>query len=221
LAACCSSSVYGTKSPSALTPYRPLITAAKNLHFLVLDELHTYRGRQGADVARLARRTREVFTATHLQCVGTSATLAGAGTYEAQRAEVAKRPTVHGPEFIFLAHSVEDLHDEQRRFTLATEDLALLNPNTRTCPVFRCKHDAELTKAIYRRVPVLIKEGPSEENPWGIRFSRMFDMSNDSSLFRTREQLEATGWSLDGNVFRGGHDVYLPLYEGRAPRTSI
>jgi hypothetical protein len=105
----------------------------------------------------------------------------------------AERPAVLGAEFVFFAHSVTDLHDEQRRFTLAAEDLALLNPNTRTCPVFGCKHDAELTRAIYRRVPVLIKEGSPEENPWGIRFSRMFDMSNDSSLFRTREQLEAKG----------------------------
>src|SRR6266446_891538 len=126
-----------------------------------------------------------------------------------------QRPAVHGAEFVFFAHSVEDLHDGQRRFTLAVEDLALLNPNTHTCPVFRCKHDAELTKAIYRRVPVLIKEGPQEENPCGTTFLRMFDMSNDSSLFRTREQLEAKGWTLDGNVFRQGHNVYLPLYEAK------
>jgi hypothetical protein len=68
----------------------------------------------------------------------------------------AQRPAVHGAEFVFFAHSVDDLHDEQRRFTLAAEDLALLNPNTRTCPVFRSKRAAALTKAIYRRVPVLI-----------------------------------------------------------------
>jgi hypothetical protein len=126
-----------------------------------------------------------------------------------------QRPAVHGAEFVFFAHSVEDLHDKQRRFTLAAEDLALLNPNTRTCPVFRCQHDAELTKAIYRRVPVFIKEGPPEENPWGIRFSTMFHMSNDSSLFRTREQLEAKGWILDGNIFQQNGECHLPLYEPR------
>lgn len=68
---------------------KPLIQAGKGLHFLVLDELHTYRGRQGADVAMLVRRTREAFTAEQLQCVGTSATLAGSGSYDEQRAEVA------------------------------------------------------------------------------------------------------------------------------------
>ena len=50
------------------------------VRFLVLDELHTYRGRQGADVAMLVRRVRDAFNAPNLQCVGTSATLAGAGT---------------------------------------------------------------------------------------------------------------------------------------------
>ncbi len=41
-------------------PYeRNLITGAKNLAFLVLDELHTYRGRQGSDVAMLVRRVRK------------------------------------------------------------------------------------------------------------------------------------------------------------------
>ena len=145
---------------------------------------------------------------------------------------------VAASEFVFFAHSVDELADPQKRFTLTPDEIALLNPNTRTCPIFRSKHDAELTKAIYRRVPVLIKEardGQPEENPWGISFSRMFDMSNDSHLFRTREQLEAEGWELRGNVFYrsavangelglanggGGSDVdgeerYLPLYEAK------
>jgi ATP-dependent helicase YprA (DUF1998 family)/very-short-patch-repair endonuclease len=66
-----------------------LIRSAKDLKFLVLDELHTYRGRQGADVAMLIRRLRQAVAAPGLQCVGTSATLAGPGTRAEQRAEVA------------------------------------------------------------------------------------------------------------------------------------
>ena len=69
---------------------RQLVEAAKGLRFLVLDELHTYRGRQGADVALLVRRVREATKATGLQCVGTSATLAGAGTVAEQQAEIAR-----------------------------------------------------------------------------------------------------------------------------------
>jgi len=68
---------------------KTLVNAAQGLRFLVLDELHTYRGRQGADVSMLVRRVREALHANHLQCIGTSATLAGAGSLEQQRVEVA------------------------------------------------------------------------------------------------------------------------------------
>ena len=72
---------------------KAVIRNAKGLRFLVLDELHTYRGRQGADVALLVRRVREAL-ADRLQCIGTSATMATEGT-EADRnalvAEVATR----------------------------------------------------------------------------------------------------------------------------------
>lgn len=70
-----------------------LIRSAKGLRFLVLDELHTYRGRQGADVAMLIRRLRQAVAAPNLQCVGTSATLAGPGTPAEQREEVAALAT--------------------------------------------------------------------------------------------------------------------------------
>lgn len=68
---------------------RRVLEAARGLEFLVLDELHTYRGRQGADVAMLVRRVRERVGAPTLRCVGTSATLAGAGTREERAAETA------------------------------------------------------------------------------------------------------------------------------------
>jgi len=66
-----------------------LIRAAQGLRFLVLDELHTYRGRQGSDVALLVRRVRDRMTAGELQCVGTSATIAGKGSLREQQEEVA------------------------------------------------------------------------------------------------------------------------------------
>lgn len=72
---------------------RRLTQAARGLRFLVLDELHTYRGRQGADVAMLVRRAREGLDARELQCIGTSATLAGPGTYDQQRTKVAEVAT--------------------------------------------------------------------------------------------------------------------------------
>ncbi|WP_296870655.1 DEAD/DEAH box helicase [Tibeticola sp.] len=61
---------------------------AKGLRFLVLDELHTYRGRQGADVALLVRRVREALS-DNLICIGTSATMASEGTQMERNAVVA------------------------------------------------------------------------------------------------------------------------------------
>ena len=68
---------------------RELVRAAQGLRFLVFDELHTYRGRQGADVAMLIRRCRHAF-GNDIICVGTSATMASGGGSEDQRAEVAR-----------------------------------------------------------------------------------------------------------------------------------
>jgi hypothetical protein len=76
------------------TDERDLVRAANDLRFLVLDELHTYRGRQGADVALLVRRTRDLCEARALQHVGTSATMGSEGTTEDQRKEVARVASV-------------------------------------------------------------------------------------------------------------------------------
>ena len=68
---------------------RALVRAAQGLKFLVFDELHTYRGRQGADIAMLIRRCRHAL-GNHAVCIGTSATMASGGSSEEQRREVAK-----------------------------------------------------------------------------------------------------------------------------------
>jgi hypothetical protein len=121
------------------------------------------------------------------------------------------------PEFIFFARHVSDLEDPRRRFTLTPAEIARINPNTKTAPVFRSRADADLTAAIYNRVPVLIEEtsGP-DGNPWGVSFLRMFDMATDSALFRTSAQLAEDGWHLDVAdwVLEGG-ERYVPLYEAK------
>ncbi|MFD3166741.1 Eco57I restriction-modification methylase domain-containing protein [Herpetosiphon sp. NSE202] len=91
----------------------------------------------------------------------------------------------------------EHLNDKRRLFTLSTRDFELINPNTRTCPTFRTKADAELTKKIYQRIPIL-KEESLNESHWNIHFATMFHMSNDSGLFQNF-----------------GSNSYLPLYEAK------
>ena len=70
-----------------------LVRAAQGLRFLALDELHTYRGRQGADVGMLVRRLRDQCAADGLQVIGTSATMASEGTPEQRRTIVAQVAT--------------------------------------------------------------------------------------------------------------------------------
>jgi ATP-dependent helicase YprA (DUF1998 family) len=54
---------------------RKVIEHCEDLKFIVLDELHTYRGRQGADVALLMRRLRITTHSDNMVCIGTSATM--------------------------------------------------------------------------------------------------------------------------------------------------
>lgn len=70
-----------------------------NLHFLVFDELHTYRGRQGADVAMLIRRI-GAQCKQHVTCIGTSATMVSVGSQASQRDQVASvATTIFGRQF--------------------------------------------------------------------------------------------------------------------------
>ncbi|OGP20086.1 MAG: hypothetical protein A2X91_09880 [Deltaproteobacteria bacterium GWB2_65_81] len=120
-------------------------------------------------------------------------------------------------DFLFFARKVENLEDERRHFTLSPAEVAALNPNTKTCPIFRSKMDAELARKIYARVPVLFDEARGADgNPWGINFQRMFDMANDSGLFRTHAQMAADGATLDGTTFcLPDGKLFLPLYEAK------
>ena len=82
------------------------------------------------------------------------------------------------PSAVFRWYPLTDLRDR-------------VNPNTGTVPIFRTRRDAELTTAIYGRLPVLVDRSSGEEvQAWPVKYTRMFDMTNDSGLFRTRAELE-------------------------------
>ena len=125
-------------------------------------------------------------------------------------------------EFCFRIDTASDIEDPRRRFEFTPEEIVRINPNTKTAPVFRSRADAELTAKIYQNAPVLIDESLGENgNPWGVSFARLFDMSNDSGLFRSAAQLDADGFVRDGTdwvIERGsasGSVRYLPLYEAK------
>ncbi|WP_243406961.1 Eco57I restriction-modification methylase domain-containing protein [Cuspidothrix issatschenkoi] len=103
-----------------------------------------------------------------------------------------KKTKVKQTDFVFFCRYFPDTNNLQRHFNLSPQDIALINPNTLTCPVFRTSKDAELTKKIYQNVPVLENE-KTGINPWGISFMRMFDMANDSGLFHTQDPQQDPG----------------------------
>ena len=119
-------------------------------------------------------------------------------------------------DFVFFAHTMADLKEKTRHIALSAADLRLMNPNTHTCPVFRSRRDAELTKSIYRRVPILIDESRREGgNPWGIRFVTMFHQTNDAELFHAPDRLQEMGFKLQGNRWTKGKRTFLPLFEAK------
>ncbi len=80
----------------------------------------------------------------------------------------------------------------------------------------RYRGERQLFREVLRRLGTSLGVTKSTQpNPWGVEFLRMFDMANDSGLFRTRKELEAAGYRLVGNVFVRGEERYLPLYEAK------
>ena len=120
-------------------------------------------------------------------------------------------------ECAFFLHDSKTIEDPDRCFTLAPADFDRVNPNTGTAPVFRTRRDAEITRRIYERHPVLVdRSGGGERRAWPVRYVRQFDMTKDSQLFRTAEQLNNDGfYRVEGNRWKKGEELYLPLYEGK------
>ncbi|MBW7057828.1 N-6 DNA methylase [Paracoccus bogoriensis] len=119
--------------------------------------------------------------------------------------------------FAFFLTDPARLAEPERSFTLSSEAIAAINPNTRTAPVFRSRADAALTARIYARVPVLIDEGKGAEgNPWGVEFRQgLFNMTSDSHLFRTAAQLADGGFARAGADWLKGGEHFVPLYEAK------
>jgi hypothetical protein len=129
-----------------------VIENASDLDFIVLDELHTYRGRQGADVAILVRRLRNRCTPAKAPiCIGTSATMASEGSdiNRAQAvADVASRlfGTSIGPESVI---------DESLR--RATDDrLKLDDVRPKLAPVLTSILPVGLTDEVLKEHPLAV-----------------------------------------------------------------
>jgi len=123
------------------------------------------------------------------------------------------RPSQNGAQFVFYAHSIADLDDPDRQFSLSSDEIKLVNPNTLTCPIFRSKRDIEIIKSIYARVPVLADD-TKEQNSWQISIKSMVGLE-DPRWWHPQEYFTAHGWTLTQGQFTRQEERYLPLYEGR------
>ncbi len=121
----------------------------------------------------------------------------------------------------FYLHDVAELATPGRILALSAEDFRVVNPNTGGAPIFRTQRDADITTSIYRRQPVLVdRRGETKTNPprkvWPVRYMTMFHMTNDSGLFKRRDELECEGWyPVAGNRYKKGEAEMVPLYEGK------
>ncbi|MBP8926991.1 MAG: DEAD/DEAH box helicase, partial [Pseudomonadales bacterium] len=114
---------------------RRVVEHCRGLEFLVLDELHTYRGRQGADVALLVRRLRERLQANAMICIGTSATMSSTGSQTDRNQTVS---AVASKLFGTRITENDVIGETLERITDPTQDLAAVKPLlhaalTRTC----------------------------------------------------------------------------------------
>ncbi|MCL4528589.1 MAG: hypothetical protein M1282_04160 [Chloroflexi bacterium] len=104
-------------------------------------------------------------------------------------------------EFSFFSTRVEHLRDDRRRFSIATDEIALFNPNTHTMSIFRTRADFELTRKIYQRVPVLVNE-QKNASPWNAFYMRLVDLSDHAEYVRFPWEEKGTDWDV-------------PLYEAK------
>lgn len=121
--------------------------------------------------------------------------------------------------FAFFLTDPAQLAEPERNFTLTPAQIAKLNPNTKTAPVFRSRKDAELTARIYDAAPVLIDESKGAEgNPWKFDYAtKLFDMADDSPIFFTCSKLKAEGYTQHAAGWRlnDPKEEMIPLYEAK------
>ena len=118
----------------------------------------------------------------------------------------------------FYLNDVVLIEEEGATNVFYPKDFRRFNPNTGTLPIFRSVRDAELAKVLYENsVPFVEHRDGGNKSVWPVSYKRMFDMTNHSHLFRTKEELETkeTAYSIGNNVYNSPSGKWLPLYVGK------
>lgn len=118
----------------------------------------------------------------------------------------------------FYLSGTDDAALAKQTYVMTAADFERVNPNTGNAPIFRTPRDAELTSAIYARVPVLVdRRHKPPRTSWPVRYSTLFHMANDSGLFRTAEELASNegAWPIELNRWKSASGEWHPLFEGK------
>jgi hypothetical protein len=119
-------------------------------------------------------------------------------------------------QLAFFLHKTEDLHDEDKKFSLTADEFNLLSPITGLCPTFRYKRDREIVLAIYQRAKPLIKQ-QEEKSDWAQSdFLIMFRSDDSDHLYRTTTELEVEepcATSLPRLQVK--ETIYVPVWESK------
>jgi len=116
----------------------------------------------------------------------------------------------------FFLRSADAVKDPSRCFSLSRADFDTLNPNTKSCPTFRSRRDAELNLSIYRRLGVLLDESKEAGNLWQLQArTRLWHMTEDAEHFRERRDLLRSEFQRNGHVLERDGERLVALYEAK------
>lgn len=115
--------------------------------------------------------------------------------------------SISHPRFAFYLSNPLELSDTEKVFFISEQDILLMNPNTRTCPIFRSRKDMDLVRTIYLRLPVMVNHSVPKNDRNLMFMSDLFNMTSDSHEFLP-EKLPNTLPLLEGKM--------IQAYEHRA-----
>ena len=124
---------------------------------------------------------------------------------------------INDPTLCFFVTRPDHIRDLRRHFSVTPDDLLLLNPNTRTCPVFRSSSDAQITRSIYRRIPILVNDH-ANRNTWEIHIRRIFNMGFADVVGHAKLNADMASCFVGDSrppIVICANIEYLPIYEGK------
>lgn len=111
---------------------------------------------------------------------------------------------------------IKQINDDTRIYSLSSRDIQKLNPNTFNLPIIKSQTDARFILSIYSKVPIFSGQANNVNASWNFDSKQgLFNITSDSSLFKTKEDLESLSFTLKGDKFIKFENIYFPLYESK------